>query len=354
MGGDIEVQMNQKTRNYLPYVLLLAIIFLVGVWYVKWNPYYHKAFLAAAKHSIGDSIVSGKAAAPPAPSWTAAWNYTITYFKAVWQAIILGLLLGSLVQVLLPRDWIYKIFGGTNVKSTVLAGVAGIPSMMCTCCSAPVVVGLRQRKASIGSALAYWLGNPVLNPATIIFMGFVLSWKLALFRIVVGIIMVFGIGYFANHFVNDKETMEHFITEDLTGEAQGNLFRQWIKALLPLIRDTLPAYFIVVVLLGAIRAWLFPAIGTEWADSVLAVIGLAIAGTLFIIPTAGEVPIVQSLMAFGLGIGPGVALLMTLPAVSLPSLIMVKRVFPKKVLLFVTGAVMFIGIISGVVAMLIF
>ncbi|WP_242975875.1 hypothetical protein [Desulfosporosinus sp. FKB] len=46
---------------------------------------------------------------------------------------------------------------------------------------------------------------------------------------------------------------------------------------------------------------------------MLAVIGFAIAGTLFIIPTAGEVPIVQSLMAFGLGIGPGVALLMTLP-----------------------------------------
>lgn len=321
---------------------------------MKWNPYFHKALLAAAKHSIGDSIVSGKASVPPAPSWTAAWNYTISYFKAVWQAIILGLLLGSLVQVLLPRNWIYKLFGGTNVKSTVLAGAAGIPSMMCTCCSAPVVVGLRQRKASIGAALAYWLGNPVLNPATIIFMGFVLSWKLALFRIVAGIVMVFGIGYLANHLVSGDETPDDFIANDFKDEVQGNLFKQWIKALLPLIRDTLPAYFIVVVILGAIRAWLFPAIGTEWADSLLAVIGLAIAGTLFIIPTAGEVPIVQSLMAFGLGIGPGVALLMTLPAVSLPSLLMVKRVFPTKVLLFVAGAVVLIGILSGIVAMFIY
>jgi hypothetical protein len=346
--------MSKKASNYFLYVLLFTIIFFVGVWYVKWNPYYHKAFLAASKHSIGASIISGKGATPPAPSWTAAWNYTISYFKAVWQAVILGLLLGSLVQVLLPKNWIPKIFGRANFKSTALAGVAGIPSMMCTCCSAPVVVGLRQRKASVGAALAYWLGNPVLNPATIIFMGFVLSWKFALFRIIAGVIMVFGIGYFANHWASDEEIPEKFMFGDRNDEEQGNLFKRWMRILFPLIRDTIPAYFIVVVILGAVRAWLFPAIGTAWANSLLAVIGLAIAGTLFIIPTAGEIPIVQSLMAFGLGVGPGVALLMTLPAVSLPSLLMVRRVFPTKVLLFVTASVALVGILSGAVAMLIF
>lgn len=346
--------MSKKAHNYLPYIFLFAIIFLVGVWYVKWDPYYHKAFLAVSKHSIGDSIVSGKAAAPPAPSWTAAWDYTITYFKAVWKAIILGLLLGSLVQVLLPKNLIPKIFGRANFKSTALAGIAGIPSMMCTCCSAPVVVGLRQRKASIGAALAYWLGNPILNPATIIFMGFVLSWKFALLRIVAGVIMVLGIGHFANRWASDEEIPEDFMSDTFQDEEHGNLFKRWMSVLFPLIRDTIPAYFIVVVILGAVRAWLFPAIDTAWANSLLAVIGLAIAGTLFIIPTAGEIPIVQSLMAFGLGIGPGVALLMTLPAISLPSLLMVKRVFPTKVLFFVAASVAMVGILSGTIAMLIF
>ena len=139
-----------------------------------------------------------------------------------------------------------------------------------------------------------------------------------------------------------------------TDEDEGNLFIRWMKALFPLIRDTIPAYIIVVVILGAVRAWLFPAIGTAWANSLLVVIGLAIAGTLFIIPTAGEIPIVQSLMAFGLGVGPGVALLMTLPAVSLPSLLMVRRVFPTKVLLFVAASVALVGILSGAIAILIF
>ncbi|TGE32844.1 permease [Desulfosporosinus sp. Sb-LF] len=344
----------RQIRNYFPYVLLFAIIFVIGVWYVKWNPYYHKAFLAASKHSIGDSIISGKAAIPPDPSWSAAWNYAIAYFNSVWKAVILGLLLGSLVQILLPKNWISKIFGGSDFRSTALAGVAGIPSMMCTCCSAPVVVGLRERKASVGAAVAYWLGNPVLNPATIIFMGFVLSWKLAFFRIIAGIIMVFGIGYFANRWAKNDGVPEDLVPDALNNEEESNLFISWMRALFPLIRDTIPAYFIVVLILGAVRAWLFPAIGAAWANSLLAVIGLAIAGTLFIIPTAGEIPIVQSLMAFGLGVGPGVALLMTLPAISLPSLLMVKHVFPTKVLLFVGSAVALVGILSGVVAMLVF
>jgi hypothetical protein len=34
---------------------------------------------------------------------------------------------------------------------------------------------------SMGGALAFWMGNPLLNPATLVFMGFVLGWHFALF-----------------------------------------------------------------------------------------------------------------------------------------------------------------------------
>jgi len=82
-----------------------------------------------------------------------------------------------------------------------------------------------------------------------------------------------------------------------------------------------------VLLLGAARAWLFPhvdaSIGNEW----LWLVGLAVAGLLFVIPTAGEVPIVQAMLSLGMAAGPAAALLMTLPPVSLPSLAMVARSF---------------------------
>ncbi|AHF05997.1 permease [Desulfitobacterium metallireducens] len=332
--------------------LFFLLVAIIGLFYIKWNPYYAKAFLAANKHSIGESIITGKAAVAPSPSWGAAVEYTTSYFRSVWKAVILGLLLGSLVQVLIPRTWVNRFFGQENFKSTALAGMAAIPSMMCTCCAAPVAVGLRKRSASAGSTMAYWLGNPVLNPATIIFMGFVLSWKFALIRIIAGLILVLGVSYWTNKMVNEKE-LSNISPLDLGGSEEidaENFFVRWIKSLWPLVLDTIPAYLVAVFVLGAVRAWLFPVISPEWGNSLLVIIGLAITGTLFIIPTAAEIPIVQTLMSFGLGVGPGVALMMTLPAVSIPSLVIVKRVFPLKVLTLVTGSVMVVGIISGLLA----
>lgn len=337
-------------------VILGAVVFLlimiIGLYYVKWSPYYAKAFTAASKHSIGASIVTGQSATAPSPSWEAAVGYAVGYFKSVWKAVILGLLLGSLVQVLIPRNWVRRFFGQANFQGTALAGIAAIPSMMCTCCAAPVAVGLRKRSASVGATLAYWLGNPVLNPATIIFMGFVLSWKFALVRIIAGLFLVFSVSYLANKMVKDTEDndLEQLELGEIEETETGNFFIRWMKALWPLVLDTVPAYLIAVFVLGAVRSWLFPAISPEWGNSLFVIIGLAITGTLFIIPTAAEIPIVQTLMSFGLGIGPGVALMMTLPAVSIPSLLMVKRVFPTKVLLFVTGSVMAVGILTGLFA----
>lgn len=78
---------------------------------------------------------------------------------------------------------------------------------------------------------------------------------------------------------------------------------------------------------------------------------LAFAGMLFVIPTAAEIPIVQTMMAFGLGTGPASALLVTLPAVSLPSLIMVGRSFSKQILLFVAASCVVVGIAAGLCGM---
>jgi uncharacterized membrane protein YraQ (UPF0718 family) len=46
--------------------------------------------------------------------------------------------------------------------------------------------GMRKQQVSMGGALAFWMGNPLLNPATLVFMGFVLGWQFALIRLVPG------------------------------------------------------------------------------------------------------------------------------------------------------------------------
>src|SRR5271156_5436683 len=156
---------------------VFLLIAVVGLFYVKWFPYYNRAFVAAANHSIGSSILMGTAASPPAPSLDAALNYALAYGKAIWQAMVLGLLLGSAVQALLPVQWVARLLGKAGFSSVAKGGLISILGMMCTCCAAPVVVGLRARQASPGAAISFWLGNSVLNPATLGFMGFVLGWQ---------------------------------------------------------------------------------------------------------------------------------------------------------------------------------
>ncbi len=111
-------------------IAAFTVITVGGLFYAKWQPYYHKAFLAAAKHSIGASIVSGHASAPPPASWYAAWEYALAYGKAIWQAMIVGLLIAAGVQTLLPRHWLVRILGRMSFGSVAVAGVASAASMM--------------------------------------------------------------------------------------------------------------------------------------------------------------------------------------------------------------------------------
>lgn len=81
---------------------------------------------------------------------------------------------------------------------------------------------------------------------------------------------------------------------------------------------------------------------------------MALAGTLFVIPTAGEVPIVQAMLTLGMGAGPAAALIMMLPAISLPSLAMLGSVFSMRIRLVIALGVVFSGVIAGVGASYVF
>jgi hypothetical protein len=342
-----------RSLNPAPRWILFLALTVAGLAYVKWLPYWDRGFVAAAKHSIGASILMGSAAKAPSPSWDAALGYSLAYGKAIWKALVLGLLLGSGVQALLPADWVSRTLGKTSFGSAVAGGLLSLPGMMCTCCAAPVVVGLRKQQASAGGAIAFWLGNSVLNPATLIFIGFVLGWRWAALRLVLGVAMVFGLGYLANRLSSPREAVQtEAAAAALTSVAasQEGPFRRWLSLLARMTLQLVPEYAVLVLLLGAGRAWLFPAIGPEIGNHIGWIVAFAAAGMLFVIPTAGEAPIIQAMLALGVGAGPAGALLMTLAPVSLPSLAMVAPSFPPRILAMVAGAVVLFGIAGGALA----
>jgi uncharacterized membrane protein YraQ (UPF0718 family) len=78
----------------------------------------------------------------------------------------------------------------------------------------------------------------------------------------------------------------------------------------------------------------------------------AVVGTLLVIPTAGEIPILQGLALAGLSTGALGALLVTLPAVSLPGIAMVGRALGWRATTATTVVVMLGGLVGAGVLLL--
>ncbi|WP_455921143.1 permease [Pseudomonas putida] len=333
--------------------MLFLLVAGIGLYYVKWSPYYLKSFVAANSHSIGGSIINDNPSSPVA----AALAYAQVYFLAIWKAAVLAVILGSLVQVLIPRDWLLRMFGKAGLTSTLRGGLFALPGMMCSCCAAPVAAGLRRQNVSVSAALAFWIANPVLNPATLIFMGFVLGWKFTALRLVAGVVLVVGASLFAQR-ISRPESLPEAAVEAVevatqTQTVAGNLLGRWMRTLWQLFWTTIPIYVLAVLALGAARVGLFPHVESMMGDGWSLLVPLAIIGTMFVIPTAAEIPIVQTLMNLGLGTAPAVALLITLPSISLPSLLMLRKSFDRRVLATVALLTMLVGAVSGAISTLV-
>lgn len=315
------LRLYERRLSSMTGIVILVGLAIGGLFYVKWLPYYHKALVASASHSIGRSILMGTAAQVPSPSLKAAFDYSLAYGKAIWQAMVLGLALGAALQEFAPLAWIARTLGRSSWGSVATGGLLAIPGMMCTCCAAPVVIGLRRRNASAAAATAFWLGNSVLNPATLVFMGFVLGWKWSGLRLALGILLVFGTGYLITRLTlpGEAAALQAQLSRSV-GEigAASPSIKGWLNRFFKLTIGLIPEYLLLVLILGATRAWIFPEAGTAIGNDLQWIVLMSAAGLIFVIPTAGEVPIVQAMLALGVGAGPAAALMMTLPRLVCP------------------------------------
>lgn len=221
-----------------------------------------------------------------------------------------------------------------------------------------MAVGLRKRGGAVGSTLALWLGNPTLNPAVLAFIVLTLGWGWAVLRLVLGAALVLTAALVAVRLTSNRGTA---VPSDggtppvaavpaAHEVASGHWTVRWLRSFGRLALWLTPEYLVMVALLGAARAFLFPA-GLHLDASAWTLLVLAVAGMLFVIPTSGEVPIVQTMLAAGVSAAPAGVLLLTLAPLSLPSLLMLARVMPGRALAAAAGLTVVAGVAAGVAAL---
>jgi uncharacterized membrane protein YraQ (UPF0718 family) len=344
-----------------PWALVLGfgVLLVGGLLWAKWGPYWVKVPSVAGSHTLGPSILTDDgSAAPPAVSLSAGLRFAGTYFLAIWPALVVGLVLAAAVQAALPSAWCARLLG-RGVRGGVRGSALALPSLMCTCCAAPLTVGLRRRAADLTATLAYWVGNPALNPVVLAFCAFVLPWEWTVLRAAAGVTVVAGavaLGRSWERRTPDEAGVRTAGLPDGDGPDDRPLAVRFLTALGGLAIRLLPEYLLLVVALGAFRGVVFPLgstllTGTGLALTVVGVVVLAVAGTLLPVATGGEVAVVAALLAVGVSGPLAAALLVTLPALSLPSLLMVRTAFPRRLLVAVTGAVVGIGLLTSAAAL---
>jgi uncharacterized membrane protein YraQ (UPF0718 family) len=349
-----------RRRELVAFGMFVALAAGLLTW-AKWWPYAIRIPKTAVTHALGSSIITGTGSFPPGFSLTSGLDFARTYFLAIWPALVAGLSIGAAVTVLVPKSWLTRALAAEARSSTLRGGLLSVPSMMCSCCAAPVAVCLRKRGASIGSAVAFWVGNPALNPAVLAFSFFVLGWQWTALRAAAGVLLVVGIVAFTRaRFAGVGESLT-LNTSPVTTTASFNdagaaqtrpLAVCFVVALSGLSLRLLPEYLLLVVVLGALRGPLFAG-GIGMHAGVLAVLIFAVAGALLPVPTAGEIPAIAALLTLGVSGPVAAALLITLPALSVPSLVMVRGVFPAKVLGATAAGVITLGLMTAAAAALI-
>ncbi|MFD8914594.1 permease [Streptomyces sp. NPDC059575] len=350
--------------------LIAVVVFVVVLLWAKWLPYTAKVVGLNESHKWSGSSILGVGGVQPgeAPSWHAATSFLVAYLVAVWKALVAALLISAALQALIPRDWLVRALDrGGRWSGAVAGGLLSTPSMMCTCCTAPVAVSLRRSGASTAATVAYWLGNPLLNPAVVVFLLLVAPWQWTVVRVVVGVVTVVAGAVLVSHLADRRRTAA-VGAPGASGQGQPvgvpvapapsepaapkDVALRFLRTLARMTLVLVPEYLLVVLLIGAFRGWMLPltqaAVGHGMPTVVAATVIAAILGTLFVIPTAGEIPIIQGLAVLGLPAGVLGALLITLPAISLPSMVMVGRAFGWRLTAATTGLVVLAGLLGGV------
>lgn len=241
---------------------------------------------------------------------------SISYLFTVWHAIFLSCLLGSWGFLALPY-----FAPALNKSSSLKSGIAGtlysFTQPLCACCVAITSASTTSLPRSF--AISSMVGAPMLNISTLILAGSLLPWPFAIIRIVGGLLLTLTLGVVIGRYVTEY-------SKDLTCEIsfeppfQKSLLINWLKTSGRLALWLLPSIVIGILLTSFI--WQFWP--KSFTNSLASVALVSTLGSLLMISTWSEIPLVLQMLGHGLN-GPAAAALIALPAINLSSLLLIGK-----------------------------
>ena len=269
--------------------------------------------------------------------------------------LLLGFFFAGVLRALVPERVYRRHLAPSTMGSVVKAAAIGVPLPLCSCGVIPTAVGLRKEGASRGACASFLIATPQTGVDSIAATYSLMGLPFAVVRPVAAIVTsIFG-GWLVNRYAGDAIEKPEEICDDGCGvnpeEPKVSVWQRVVAAMryafVEMLQDV--GKWLVIGLL--IAALITVAVPSEWLAALHEykllnmLIVLAIAVPMYVSAT-GSIPIAVSLMAKGLTPGAALVLLMAGPAVNSASMLVVGKVFGKKMLrlylaAIVLGAIMF-------------
>lgn len=261
----------------------------------------------------------------------------------------------SYIQSYFPPERTKKILGRFHgIGANTLAALLGTVTPFCSCSSIPLFIGFTGAGLPLGVTFSFLISSPLVDLGSLVLLTSIFGGKVAIAYVIVGLVLAVLGGSLIERLHLENE-VEEFIRKagriDLDSPELSLSDRlEYAKDQVVATVKKVAPYIFIGVGIGALIHNFIPQSfvetvlgGDKWYSVPLAtLVGVPMYADIF-----GTIPVAESLFAKGAGLGTILSFMMAVTALSLPSMIMLRKaVKPKLLAVFfsiVTVGIMLIG-----------
>lgn len=260
----------------------------------------------------------------------------------------------SLVRSYFPPERTKRLLSHKKVFiGNILAALLGVVTPFCSCSAVPLFIGFVEAGVPLGITFSFLVSSPMVNEVAVVLLWGLFGWKIAGLYIGTGLLVAVFAGIVIGRLKLERWVEEYvFSIQSGSGrETSGPPFRERLGYAKWNTADILRRVWLFIIVAIAIGGFIH---GYVPQDFLAAYAGK---GNIFAVPTAvllgvplysnaaGIIPVVYALMEKGLSMGTVLAFMMAVTALSLPEMIILRKVL-KKPLLAVFAGIMTLTIMA--------
>lgn len=247
----------------------------------------------------------------------------------------------GILQSFFPPEKTKKVLGKVNgLAGNILSACLGGITPFCSCSSIPLFIGFTSSGLPLGVTFSFLFASPMIDIASLALLASFMGMNVAVSYIIVGLTMAVIGGLIIKHLHMEDQIADYIRNiQQVEVEKTTPTFADRIKDGIDEVREIVGRVWKYVLIGVAIGTIIHDWIPTSFIQLVLgnhnpfSVILAVIIGAPMYADVFGVIPIATALFAKGVPIGTLIAFMMSVTMLSLPELIMLKKVLKNKLLM---------------------